>query len=73
MEKINLNNTCRVKLTDTGKEIIRKHPGRYEYDENGYFTTELWEIMQLFGKYLFLGTLNLPFETDFEIVNPKKH
>lgn len=72
MLKVNVNNKCRVKLTETGKAIIDKQSNWlkfYKYDENGYYTTELWEIMNLFGSYLNNGQMNIPFETDIEIEN----
>ena len=63
---MNKNINCRVSviLTDFGKNILDEHrteiqkyiPLKFDltlkYDENGKYTTELWHLMFLFGKYM---------------------
>ena len=68
--KTNLNYHIYVKLTDYGKELIIKDYG-YSYFEvciesnkqpNGYYRLQMWEVMQMFGRYCFNGC-KLPLET----------
>ena len=68
--KTNVNYHINVKLTNYGKELIIKDCG-YDYFEkcveinkqpDGYYSFQLWDLMQLLGRYCFNGC-NLPFET----------
>lgn len=58
--KINLNDTVKVKLTEYGKESITSsiHPTL----EKGYNTFHLWELMNIFGRCLYMGNTKIPFE-----------
>ena len=68
--KTNVNYHINVKLTNYGKELIIKDCG-YDYFEkcveinkqpDGYYSFQLWDLMQLLGRYCFNG-YKLPFET----------
>lgn len=64
--RINLNELIKVKLTDWGKEIYyhqydktNQFAGREickpkfpKEDENGYTEFQLWDFMELYGKYM---------------------
>lgn len=66
MIKMNINSQCRVKLSTAGKNIIDNYTP-LTYDADGYLVTELWEIMYLFGGYMYMGSQIQPFETELEI------
>ena len=67
LEKININQFIKVKLTDYGQQIHIKHYDKYlksifpesknipVKDENGYTKYQLWEFMNIFGAYVFNG------------------
>ena len=80
MKEFNINSSINVKLTETGMAILRnrhnelqqKFPAVGEFkapevDENGYCSFQLWELMQVFGNYMYMGNNNLPFETTIAI------
>ena len=77
-ETINLNDIVRVRLTDIGvlrlEEEHRKYSVDPKYsgakaDEEGhiYFETELWNLMSIFGQYLYNGGPNY-FDMNIAIV-----
>lgn len=90
MKEFNINNSVKVKLTDYGKEIYYHQydylnqsygkeiiePRYPKVDENGYATFQLWNLMELYGKYISMtGTVEqntLPFETTIFIDLPFK-
>lgn len=69
---VNLNDDIKVKLTDFGKEIFYKKLDEFdkrlvssallEEDENGWTKFQLWEFMNIYGKYLYNGATKLPIE-----------
>lgn len=74
--RLNLNSTVRFKLTDKGRELhkydfeefwnYRNRPASVVYrplkeDEEGYSKMQLWDFMNIFGKYISLGC-ELPVE-----------
>lgn len=70
--KFNVNLYMYVKLTDFGKEkIIEKAgPDYFKYciesckQPDGYYKLQAHRVMNLFGEYLWNGTLNLPFDLE---------
>jgi hypothetical protein len=67
--KFNVNNRVKIKLTDTGKEILAKYwgyrvPNWYDShtDTDGYTMFQLHEVMHIFGPYVYNGC-TIPFET----------
>ena len=46
--KVDLNQTVKVKLTKVGIEFLEKNGYSYKM-ENGYITTQLWDLMEVFG------------------------
>lgn len=73
MTGINLNDMVRVKLTDHGREILRKdYEDRFakygrkyvppKEDSDGWSKWQLWALFQDFGQHIHLGG-RLPFET----------
>ena len=67
MTKYNINNMCRVVLTDAGVETLYKsgmHRVSYFNKDTKEFKTELWSLMQIFGSVLYNGVLKIPFENN---------
>lgn len=69
--RFNINNSVRVKLTDTGRHHNRQeHPRSAPFlkeDADGWSRWQLWDLMHTFGSLLSLGAGRLPFETEIEI------
>lgn len=81
--KINLNDEVKVKLTDFGMQILKQRHdelnnmikasgGRgtefvLRIDEDGYYKTQLHNLMYIFGEYTSIGAKGLPFETNMII------
>ena len=52
------------------KPEVRKTLGEFkmpEVDENGYSSFQLWELMNIFGSYMYNGNPKFPFETTIGI------
>ena len=68
--EMNLNDQFWVKLSPRGKGIWAEWhrnlgiptPTR-SFDREGWIRLPLWEIAQIFGSHLFMGSVDLPFET----------
>ena len=64
MEDININDQVTVILTDHGKQILKEYKEHLESvvdfkfnftldpDSKGRYTTELWNLMFIFGKHM---------------------
>lgn len=78
--KIHLNDTVKVKLTPHGLRHYREKqssfnaslPARIKpfpidppLDEEGFYQTQLWQLMNLFGSSLYMGG-PMPFEASFK-------
>jgi len=48
-----------------GKPFPQKFP---EEDADGWYTTQLWELMKLFGRHINMGSKN-PFETEIILLS----
>lgn len=70
--EFNLNDMVSVKLTDAGRDELKKqHLELYKYrntipefeppkeDESGYSEWQLWDLMSKFGKKIYLGGPNM--------------
>ena len=83
--KFNINNYVKVKLTDYGVSVLKKHHdarnleslalggeglGEFELkvDQDGYYVTQLWKLMSIFGNHMFYGG-NISFETNVILVD----
>ena len=69
--KFNINDNVKVRLTDRGKEVLKEHwdgkiPDWFEnyHEGDGYYRFQLHDLIQIFGKELYLSNSNLPFETE---------
>jgi|AntDeeMinimDraft_6_1070357.scaffolds.fasta_scaffold20218_2 hypothetical protein len=62
-QEINMNQIIEVKLTDYGKEIMKKKaPILYHHStKNDHFVTELWQLFQTFGECMYNGNPEVPF------------
>jgi len=68
-KSINLNDNVEVILTDFGKDILKKYREKTEIeikltftpnsflhcDENGKYTAQLWNLMEVFGSHMYSG------------------
>lgn len=68
--KCNTNIPVHVKLTEKGKELLNAYYNKYGFSKevsfDGYYTFQLWEVMQIFGQHIYIGC-TVPFENN-EIV-----
>lgn len=67
--KYNINKQVKVKLTEFGVCIFNKHYERWgikapklNIDDDGYFSFQMWDLMQIFGNEIYMGN-EVPFET----------
>lgn len=82
----NLNRTVKVKLTHYGKKILYNEYlelvklthetnilpfNEFTKDKHDVMEYPLWELMNIFGKYLYMGNEYIPFENN--IINIKEH
>lgn len=75
MITVNMNDEVKVKLTDFGREVLNfrfKELGIkgvvIREDKEGYYTTQLHDLMYTFGKYMYMGNSNIPFDLNIGIV-----
>lgn len=82
--KINLNDKVKVKLTDYGIMLLKKRHDELNkkikdsggkgntfeliLDENGYYETQLWILMNTFGDNCGINPKGMPFETDIIVI-----
>ena len=84
MQKLNLNSTVKVKLTETGlkelesqwESLKSEYPKVGEYkeptvDENGYCSMQLWSLMSSLGHLCNVG-YEPPFELDMLVETTKE-
>ncbi len=78
--KFNINDNVKVKLTPHGIGVLisrhEKLMGEYPFrmpqiDSQGYTEYQLWELMNIFGEHMGMGS-KLPFQTEIEIVEQEK-
>ncbi len=79
MKKFNINHDAKIKLTNRGKEILalyREHlqslyhkidVSHFIPDEYDYITLQLVEVMEIFGPFLTLDSINSLFDYNFEL------
>jgi hypothetical protein len=77
----NLNSSVRVKLTKAGLKhystrygVRREPPAQPKLDDEGYYRTELWSLMNDFGSVLYNGC-EVPFDManiQFDLHQTKK-
>jgi len=66
---INVNDKVRLKLTEHGKIAVAmcEYLKYYNPDADGWIELHLWEVMFVFGPFMFNGNPNLPFDTNIEL------
>lgn len=68
MQKINLNQKIKVKITKKGREYLKYHDFYYNYpitvDEDGFSEFQLWELMGIFGGAMQYPTFSPVIEPD---------
>ena len=81
--KISINDEVKVKLTDFGIQILKERHDQLNkkikesggkgiefvlrIDKDGYYKTQLYNLMNTFGEYMTVGSEGLPFEIEIEI------
>jgi hypothetical protein len=72
----NINHNIKIKLTKEGEKILAQHHEKTKVpdwyytnyiDINGWWSFQLHNVCIIFGKYLYNGNNNLPFETNIKI------
>ena len=54
--KLNINDSVRVKLTESGMKVLDKKYNENQkrhvcqFDKNGYFTAQIWQLFAIFGE-----------------------
>lgn len=73
-EKINfnINHNVWVRLTDKGRLIARKDSDWRPEEKDGWSKWQLWDLINTFGDFCYLGAAKLPFETEILIELPQK-
>lgn len=72
---MNINNQVEVKLTDYGLQICKDYWKSLNLEKYGFkfsdlkiedniLKIELWGLMIMFGKYLYMGNTEIPFENN---------
>lgn len=79
---VNMNVQAKVMLTEYGKEILKKYYEELNCIEHipnteKEITISLWEISNIFGKYLYMGNTKIPFvdnkvKIDFKVNESNK-
>ena len=56
---ININDMCKFKPTEIGWQVLKQKVPHYKecmgFKDDGYFTTELWDFMSIFGEHMYNG------------------
>lgn len=68
---MNLDQKIRVKVTMFGLKCIYEHKHLLEkaIDDDGILELRMWEVMNLFGKFMEAPTMNSPIEPVIEILD----
>jgi hypothetical protein len=66
---INLNDDVKVKLTDSGRDVLAMQQLRRQQDADGYIKFQLWELMNIFGVHVYNGC-SIPFEFNRILLAP---
>lgn len=80
--KFSINNTVRVRLTKFGRDLLRQNHQRLFGDRaddpnfaykppeeiDGWATFQLWKLMEVFGPHIHHAMVDMPFETEIELV-----
>jgi len=69
MNKINLNQKVKFKLTKTGREYLKKNKRPMWSDREGYSTEQLWVVMGVFGEVMQFPTINPVIEPDIFLLD----
>jgi hypothetical protein len=72
--KFNINYEVGIRLTDYGKEILKKGGLSFPEEKDGWSQWQLWYLMDVFGNYMYLScdSWDVPFETTIDIPDRSK-
>ena len=71
--EFNTNNYVQIRLTDFGRELIKKKLDEFPHrkppveDKEGWSEWQLHQVMYFFGEHCWAGTVEEPFETTIRI------
>jgi hypothetical protein len=68
MIEFNLNWNVRFKVTAKGLSVLNSSARHLKPNRDGYYETQLWVFMELFGPHLSMG-FNQPVETSIVLVS----
>jgi len=75
--KFNINDRVIVDLTDFGKQILnKKAPEKLIFCHmlpSKKYKFQLWELMEIFGKYMYSGMPEIPFVNNEIEIKENKH
>lgn len=66
--QFNLNDKVKVKLTQAGREYLKRNDYQLETDNEGYLILSLWRFAGIFGDAFQFPTLDPPVETNIIIL-----
>ena len=69
MQRININQKVKVKITKEGREYLRETKQLINGDRDGYTTLQLWEVMGIFGDKMWYPTCNPVIEPDIFLLD----
>lgn len=64
--KFCVNNTVRIRLTDTGRKIVARDDMWFDEEKDGVTEVQLWKLIRAFGEHMNSG-FDAPFEMVIEI------
>lgn len=71
---LNVNSQVKVKLTKFGLEALKKWQNEtfgccvIDVDDNGYYETQMYKLMRIFGGYMKFGSTDMVFEDNNIII-----
>ena len=71
---VNINDRIRFRLTDYGEQILRKWfldlnlPHTEDKDENGWYDMQLWDVLNYFGAYVYMGNRQIFVQNEIELL-----
>lgn len=74
--KVNINTACTIKPTEAGWQKIKEKCPHYQitwgFKNDGYYTTELWDLMCIFGNFMYCGSKQYFEQNIIELVDSDK-
>lgn len=74
LHAVNINDDVRIRLTEYGLSVLDGYfanlnlPNTIEPDEDGYYTMQLWDILNYFGDHTYMGCRQSLFDNKIEFM-----